>query len=79
MRSQQTIWFFGVWVLLKIYKKSWSPWNRLDAEATKALIQELNDLRDISLEQPEDDSETTRWNWIRKVFGKHGSGDTGAI
>lgn len=66
-----TIWFFGVWVLLKLYKKSWSPWNKLDAEAIKILIKELNDLRDISLEQPEDDSETPRWNWIRKVFRKN--------
>ncbi|KAF5723461.1 amino acid transporter [Fusarium mundagurra] len=73
-----TIWFFGVWVLLKIYKKSWSPWNKLDAEATKTLIKELNDLRDISLEQPEDDSATTRWDWIRRIFEKHGPGDTGA-
>ncbi|KAF5637773.1 amino acid transporter [Fusarium sp. NRRL 52700] len=62
---------------LFILLKAWSPWNRLDAEATKNLIKKLNDLRDISLEQPEDDLQTTRWNWIKKVFEKHGSGDTG--
>ncbi|KAF4948198.1 hypothetical protein FGADI_9826 [Fusarium gaditjirri] len=78
MEYLTTICFFGVWVLLKIYKRAWSPWNKLDAETTKTLIKELNDLRDMSLEQPEDDSMTTRWSWIRKLIRKNGSGDTGA-
>lgn len=77
-RTQQTICFFGFWVILKLYKRAWSPWNTLDAKAIKDLIKQLNDLRDRSLEQPEDDSEITRWNWIRKAIGKDRSGHTGA-
>ncbi|CZR37718.1 uncharacterized protein FPRO_07091 [Fusarium proliferatum ET1] len=73
-----TICFFGFWVILKLYKRAWSPWNTLDAKAIKDLIKQLNDLRDRSLEQPEDDSEITRWNWIRKAIGKDRSGHTGA-
>lgn len=75
-RPQQTICFFGVWVLLKLYKKSWSPWNTLDVKSMKDLIKELNDIRYRSLEQPEDDSETTRWKWIWKVIGKDRPGHT---
>jgi hypothetical protein len=54
-----------------MYKRAWSPWNKLDAEAARTLMKELNDLRDISLEQPEDDSETSRWAWIWKICGSN--------
>ncbi|CAF3475242.1 unnamed protein product [Fusarium graminearum] len=47
-----TIVFIAVWLLLKIYKKSWSLWVGLDAAAVEELIKDLNALRDKSLEQP---------------------------
>lgn len=66
--------FFSLWLLLKVYKGAWSPWNTLDAERVKILIKELNDLRDISLEQPVDDIETPRLAWIWKAFGRNRNG-----
>ncbi|UZP46391.1 hypothetical protein NXS19_014203 [Fusarium pseudograminearum] len=47
-----TIVFIAVWLLLKVYKKSWSLWASLDAAAVEELIKDLNALRDKSLEQP---------------------------
>ncbi|GKU19105.1 unnamed protein product [Fusarium langsethiae] len=47
-----TIVFVAVWLLLKVYKKSWSAWVSLDSAAVEELIRDLNELRDRSLEQP---------------------------
>ncbi|KAJ4112393.1 hypothetical protein NW765_015464 [Fusarium oxysporum] len=65
--------FLVIWVGLKVYKGVWSPWSRLDANMAINIIKDLNELRDKSLQQPADGSES-RWSAFKRALRRRGNG-----
>ncbi|EMT64925.1 hypothetical protein FOC4_g10007627 [Fusarium odoratissimum] len=55
------------------YQRVWSPWTRLDANMAINIIRDLNELRDKSLQQPADGSES-RWSAFKRALRQRGNG-----